>query len=307
MSISLGLCCLNTELREKKIFNSRSCIRRTFTVEKAKKLAIQNVKDLIPMIEYNEKHNIRCFRISSDMFPHFTDTETESYDIDFAREYLRQAGELINEYGHRVLMHPGQYNQVATKNLKVFDNTIKDLSHHADILDAMDINQDGVLIVHGGGVYGDKPKTIKRWVDRYFLLPEKVQKRLVIENCEKSYSLEDVLIISQKVKERGGHLPVVFDIHHYNCYQILHPEVAQKSLEKLIPRVLETWGDIRPVMHISEQGTGKVGHHSDFIETIPDIFFYTAYNLNTHFDLEIEAKKKEQAIFKLYKLYPEVE
>ena len=46
--ISLGLCCINTELRSKKppVFCSRSCIRRTFTVESAKEKALQNVKDI---------------------------------------------------------------------------------------------------------------------------------------------------------------------------------------------------------------------------------------------------------------------
>ena len=94
------------------IFNSRSCTRRTFTVEKAKKLALQNVLDLIPMIEYNQQHNIRCFRLSSDIFPRFTDPEVESYTIDFAREELKKAGDLAKLYGMRLLMHPAQWNQI---------------------------------------------------------------------------------------------------------------------------------------------------------------------------------------------------
>ncbi len=41
--IELGLCCINTVLRKQKIYCSRTCIRRTFTVKKAKELALQNI------------------------------------------------------------------------------------------------------------------------------------------------------------------------------------------------------------------------------------------------------------------------
>ena len=157
-SIQLGLCCINNTLRAQKptIFNSRTCIRNTYSVEKAKQLALQNVKDLIPMIEWNHKNNIRVFRLSSNIFPRFTDKEVESYNIDFAKEELKKAGDLSKKYNIRLLMHPGQYNQVGALTQKVFDSTIEDLSHHADILDAMGLDNNSVLIVHGGGMYGDK-------------------------------------------------------------------------------------------------------------------------------------------------------
>lgn len=307
MTINLGLCCINTELRKENIFNSRNCIRRTYTIEKAKKLAIQNIKDLIPMIEYNHKNNIKCFRLSSNMFPRFTDSEVEKYDIDFAKPYLKKAGALAKKYGIRILMHPAQFNQVGAENNNVFQNTIFELSHHADILDEMGIDKNGVLIVHGGGRYGDKETTIKRWVQQYFLLPKKVRNRLVIENCERNYSIEDVLYISKQIEKKDGFLPVVFDNHHYNCfnhiYDVKFPEYY--CIEEILSRVILTWKDKKPLMHISEQGNGKIGHHSDFIETIPYYYFWIAEELDISFDLEVEAKMKEQAIFRLYNIYPE--
>ena len=304
MPIDLGLCCINTKLRVQKppIFCSRSCIRKTFSVEHAKTLAQQNVADISKMIEWNQQHGIRCFRLSSDMFPHMTDTETEKYTIDFASEGLQRAGELAKKYGHRIVMHPGQYNQVASKNLDVYVKTIEDLSHHANILDTMGIDHDGVLIVHGGGTYGDKERTIRRWIDQYDDLPVRVKQRLVIENCERQYSTLDCLEISSYID-----IPVVFDFHHYNCYSQLHPEEPQLSISELLPQVIETWTsqDKTPLMHISEQGEGRVGHHSDFIEKIPqELIDYQSRNPEQQIDLEVEAKMKEQAIFKLAKIYP---
>lgn len=301
MPIRLGLCCINTELREQKppIFCSRTCTRKTFTLEKAKNLAIQNVRDISKMIEWNEVNNIRCFRLSSNLFPHFTDETVPLYNILFAKEELARAGELANRLNHRILMHPGQYNQIGAISDDVFTKTSEDLTHHANILDAMSISDDGVLIVHGGGIYNDKEKTQQRWIEQFDELPKKVRRRLVIENCEKSWSTEDVLEIS-----RATDIPVVFDFHHYHCYSKLHPTVKQKSITDLIPEVLETWSARIPVMHISEQGNGRIGHHSDYIDELPPELLEIVKKFpNKVLDVEVEAKKKEQAIFRLYDKY----
>ena len=299
--LSLGLCCINTELRNQKIpiYCSRTCIRKNFSVEKAKELALSNVKDISKLIEWNKEHNIRCLRLSSDMFPHFTDKETEKYTIDFTQDELKKAGDLANELKHRIVMHPGQYNQVGAKDKNVFDKTVEDLSHHADILDSMNIDNNGVLIVHGGGTYGDKENTIRRWIEQFDELPRNVKNRLVIENCERQYSTRDCLNISEEIK-----IPVVFDFHHYNCYSQIYNDINQEPIIDLLPEIIDTWKERTVLMHISEQGNGKIGHHSDYIEKLPrEILTILKNNPTLHIDLEVEAKMKEQAIFKLYKKY----
>lgn len=302
--IGLGLCCINNSLREKKIFCSRTTTRKNFTVEKCKSLALQNIRDITPLVEWNYKNGIYVFRLSSDMFPHFTDTETEKYNMDFALEELKKAGENCRKYYQRITMHPGQYNQVGAKSAEVFEKTVADLSMHADILDAMGISErDGIINVHGGGVYGDKEGTKRRWIDQFHKLPDKVKRRLTIENCEKCYSTQDCLEIAEACK-----IPVVFDTHHYTCYSQLHPNEKQESEAKLIPKVLATWKNGRiPLFHISEQKKGApIGAHSDYIEKIPDFLLDipVLYDKNIHID--IEAKAKEAAILELYKKYPNI-
>ena len=70
--------------------------------------------------------------------------------------------------------------------------------------------------------------------------------------------------------------------------------------------ILETWKKrgIKPKFHVSEQGEGRVGHHSDYIETIPDYLLEIPEKYGVHIDIMIEAKKKELAILKLYEKYP---
>ena len=306
--IQLGLCCLNITMRESKptVFSSRTMIIRTVKekgIEYLKEKIIQNLKDTIKLMQWNEKNGIKVFRLSSNLFPHKSNPKIDDYTFDFAKPYLKLIGKLAKKYNQRLTFHPGQYNVVGTPNKKVFLQTINDLSYHAEVLDLMEMGCDSVMVVHGGGLYGDKEKTMIRWCEQYKLLPENIRKRLVLENCEKCFSIEDCLKISEKVN-----VPVVFDTHHYECYNLLHPENLMKPASEYIEDILKTWKRraIKPKFHVSEQGSGRTGHHSDFIEVIPDYLMEIPEKYNIHIDIMIEAKKKELAIEKLYEKYPKL-
>ena len=159
------------------------------------------------------------------------------------------------------------------------------------------------MVGHGGGVYGDKTQTIERWCEQYHMLPQKVKNRLVLENCEKSYSIEDCLIISKRVN-----IPVVFDTHHYECYNLIHPDDQMKPAVEYMADILDSWNrrEIKPKFHISEQGSGRVGHHSDYVETIPDYLLEIPDKYGVDIDIMIEAKAKEQAVLRLYRKYPQL-
>jgi UV DNA damage endonuclease len=303
-SLNLGLCCINTQLRKDGIFCSRTMIRKNFTVEKAQELALKNIKDIETMCEWNYKNKIYNLRLSSDIFPHFTDDETEPYTLDFAIPALQKAGEVAKKYEQRITMHPAQFNQVGAKDDKVFQKTCRELKMHADILDYMGISEDGILCVHGGGVYGDKEKTIQRWIDQFKLLPDNVQRRLAIENCERCYSVVDCLRIS-----KGCNIPLIFDTHHFDCYKLLDKKKTIMELEELLPEIIDSWKrrNITPIFHISEQRPdARVGAHSDYIETIPEYLLKLPEKYKTNITLEVEAKMKELAIQKLYTKYPEL-
>ena len=306
--IQLGLCCINSYLRNQKppIFSSRKMIIRTVNekgIDFLKEKIIQNLKDTLVLIDCNEKNGIKVFRLSSELFPHKTNPKVEDYSYDFALDLLKQIGDKAKSYNQRLTFHPGHFNVIGTPNLEYFKHTVEDLSYHADVLDLMGCNENSVMVIHGGGVYGDKEKTKKRWCEQYKKLPQNVRKRLVLENCEKNFSIQDCLDISKLVN-----IPVVFDTHHYTCYNILHPDEKLEYESFYIPLILETWKKrcIKPKFHISEQGSGKVGHHSDYVEIIPDFLLEIPEKYNTNIDIMIEAKAKEKAIFKLYKKYPQL-
>ena len=89
-------------------------------------------------------------------------------------------------------------------------------------------------------------------------------------------------------------IPVVFDTHHYECYNLLHPENQMKPAVEYISDILETWKrkNIKPKFHVSEQGSGRTGHHSDYIEEIPEYLMEIPKKYGVHIDIMIEAKKK---------------
>ena len=166
-SIQLGLCCLNTELREKKVpvFASRTMTQKKLLqlgeeegVKEIKKRSYQNLLDIIEMMHWNEKNGIKVFRLSSEIFPHKTNPKIKDYGFDFCKDLLIQIGKLSKKYNQRLTFHPGQFNIVGAKEERIFQSTLVELKHHADIFDLMGLDQNSVIVIHGGGEYGDKKK-----------------------------------------------------------------------------------------------------------------------------------------------------
>ena len=137
--VQLGLCCLNTILRAQKppVFASRKMIIRTVKekgIDCLKEKILQNLRDVLTMMDWNEQNGIKVFRLSSELFPHKSNPKVVDYTFDFAKELLKQIGEKSKLYNQRLTFHPGQYNVVGTPSKKAFEQTICDLQYHAEVL-----------------------------------------------------------------------------------------------------------------------------------------------------------------------------
>lgn len=297
----LGYACINTELRKKNIFTSRTVRLSTYQskgLDYIKSLAIQNLKDLLVILQWNIQHDIFFMRISSEIFPFASHLE-HGYSLDFADDLLKEIGQFAKQHNIRLTMHPGQYNVLSSPNESVIQNTLSDLNHHCDILDRMELDQHSVMIVHGGGIYGDKQKALDRLEQNIMRLPVNTRNRLVIENCEMSYCIQDLLPLSEKLL-----IPLVIDLHHDDIYP------SSKPVSHYFRRVFKVWyqRNIKPKIHISNSVPGvcyddsKTARrkHSDYIVHLHTCLECIKFPL----DVMLEAKMKEQAIFHLREILP---
>jgi len=290
---NLGYACINMTLGKKGITTNRGMIKRTFLekgIPYASELSIQNVRDLIEIIKWNEQNDIKFFRMSSNVFPWSSEYSLSSLPhYERIKNLLAGAGNLVDKYGHRITSHPGPFNVLVSPNENVVKNTITDLSIHGEVFDMMGLSRTpyNKLNIHCNGVYGDKQSAMDRFCKNFERLPESVQTRLTVENDDKAsmYSVKDLMYIHERIG-----IPIVFDYHHHKfCTGGLTEEEALKL-------AASTWGDIKPVVHYSESKSLhennesiKPQAHSDYIsETI------NTYGLDV--DVMVEAKAKELTI-----------
>ena len=289
---NLGYACINETLGSQKprITTNRSMIKRTFKergVEYASELSLQNCRDLIEIIKWNHQNGINFFRMTSGLFPWYS--EYKLSDMPHAnriKTLLAAAGNLATKYGQRITTHPGPFNVLPSPTDRVVQNTINELTDDAEVFDLMGLSQTpyNKINIHCNGVYGDKITAMDRFCKNFDRLPQSVQNRLTVENDDKAsmYSVTDLMYIHERIG-----IPIVFDYHHHKfCTGGLTEEEALKL-------AVSTWGDIKPVVHYSESKSLheendkiKPQAHSDYISE-----YINTYGLDV--DIMIEAKKKE--------------
>jgi UV DNA damage endonuclease len=136
--------------------------------------------------------------------------------------------------------------------------------------------------------------SIKRFEENFYRLSQSARDRLVIENCEMSYCIEDLLPTSERLK-----IPIVIDTHHDNIHG------SSKSAENYFDRVFKIWKErgIKPKIHVSNSVPGILDtdtktarrKHSDYISFFHECLQFIDFPI----DVMLECKMKEMAILKL--------
>ena len=154
------------------------------------------------------------------------------------------------------------------------------------------------MILHLGGVFGDKAATLDRFRENYKRLSQGIKDRLVLENDDVSWSVHDLLPVCEELN-----IPMVLDFHHHNIiFDADKIREGTKDIVEMYPRILATWErkKITPKMHYSEPTpsaiTGRQRRkHSPRVAMLPPC--------PPTMDLMIEAKDKEQAVFELMRTF----
>jgi UV DNA damage endonuclease len=109
-----------------------------------------------------------------------------------------------------------------------------------------------------GGVYGDKEKSMLKFIHRFNRLDQSIRRRLVLENDDKSYTLRDCLIIHAKTKT-----PVLFGSFHHEINS------SGETLKQAFELFTKTWKktDGLPLVDYSSQQTSeRKGKHAESID-----------------------------------------
>jgi len=193
----------------------------------------------------------------------------------------------------RISMHPDQFIVLNTPTEDVFQRSVAELAYHAEVLDLMELDTTAKIQLHVGGVYGDKSQSIKRFIDRFNVLDASIKRRLVIENDEKSYSIQDCLQVHNKTN-----IPILFDYFHHSLLN------NHESLIQLLELCKKTWmkKDGIPMVDYSSQKPNMTpGAHAEHLDQ-SDFTRFLLQSQPYDFDLMLEIKDKERSTLQALKI-----
>ncbi len=189
-------------------------------------------------------------------------------------------------------MHPDQFTLINSIDNRVFENSVRELSYHAQVLDLMELNTSAKIQIHIGGIYRDKEKSMTRFAKRFEKLDKIVKRRLVIENDDRRYNLKDCLQLNEKTKA-----PVLFDVFHHRVNS------SGETIEEAFKLFTKTWNekDGLPMVDYSSQKVGcRKGKHAQTI----NLEHFQEFLEETEpfdFDIMLEVKDKEISALKAVK------
>ena len=158
----IGYACINMTLQKSGGYTTnRSMRQKTYNergLDYCSELALQNAKDLVNIIKWNNEMRIKQFRMSSDIFPWMAYYQLDELpDYEEISDYLYMAGDEASGK-QRITFHPGHFNVLCSPNPAVVKKTIKELNQHSQIMDIMGLSNTvyNKINIHVGGAYGDR-------------------------------------------------------------------------------------------------------------------------------------------------------
>ncbi len=270
-----------------------------------------SIEALHGVLDYLSRHGIGMYRMTASLAPYATHPDLPQFhgQVEESREELAALGARARELDIRLSTHPGQYIVLNSEDPAVRDGAIRDLELQADMMDAMGLGPEAVVVLHVGGAAGGHEAGMDRFLAGFERLSERARARLVLENDDRTYALGHVLALHERTE-----VPVVWDILHHHCND---PEgITDRDALAL---ALATWpAGVTPKIHYSSPKTAmeerrkRVGRrverswvlpqlraHADMIDPISFEHFLRETAAGHDFDVMLEAKAKDLALMRL--------
>ena len=278
-----------------------------------------SIELLEPVLDYLDAVDIRVYRLSSAFVPYGTHPDLPDFDyrrqIDACAVSLETLGRRVRALGLRLSTHPGQYTVLNTPREDVAAKALLDVEQDAALLDALGVGPEATIVIHAGGLYGDRAGALDRFCARWERLSESARAKLAVEHDETAFTMSDVLELHRRLGVR-----VVFDHHHHRC----NPARDLPDAAEALAAASATWpAGVRPKAHLSSPRTelrtlGKgraaraapplLDQHADFATPwdLADLLRAAPGPL----DVMVEAKAKDLAVLwlrtQLARLFPEL-
>ncbi len=266
---------------------------REAAIRKLERIAISNLENTLRLLRHNVFSEIHFYRLTSRLIPLANHEELLDWDyMKPLKDNLREVGELATKNGIRMDFHPDHFVVINSDKKEVLKNSIKTLKLHYLLLKGMGIDPIHRCVLHVGGNYKEIDKSLERFVENWMVVPSSIQKMIMLENDDTSFTVDDALYLCEKIG-----IPLVFDYHHHLAHH------QNENWRKNWERIVATWRDSPlPIkMHISSpKSEQEFRHHSDYVDV--EMFFRFLKEVKStvpQIDCMIEAKMKDQALFAL--------
>ncbi|MCM3722939.1 UV DNA damage repair endonuclease UvsE [Solibacillus isronensis] len=266
---------------------------REAAIRKLERIALKNLENTFRLLKHNVFNEIHFYRLTSRLIPLANHEELPDWNyIKPLLEKLAEIGEYATKHNIRIDFHPDHFVVLNSPKTEVVKNSIKTLKMHYLLLKGMKIDPTHRCVLHVGGNYKETENSLEQFVDNWMDVPRAIQKMIILENDDTSFTVDDTLYLCEKLD-----IPLVFDYHHHLAHHY-----NEKWNDKW-DRIVATWKDSSlPIkMHISSPKSEKeFRHHSDYVDV--EMFFRFLNEIKgtvPEIHCMIEAKKKDEALFHL--------
>lgn len=294
--MNLSLCCISNVLAERGIKFQTMTLTRFFEIQCAK-TAVRILSERIlnnfivtnATIQYCFNCGIAGYRLSSSLTP-VIDHPNVNLSLQQLpnwsdiRAALDAISATIKRTGVRVSAHPSEYITLTSTDPKAINNSITDLTSHANLFDLLDLPNDyrSPLNIHCRQD-GDPVDISQRFLTNFNRLPSNVRSRLVLEVNDNTNGTWSVTNLHKYFFQTAG-IPVTYDSLHRKFCNHGNDDAADFHL------AYSTWPTI-PLFHYSE-GIDNTRKHAMMPVSSPN-----DYGKPVFFDVEL--KGKDLAIYHL--------
>lgn len=300
-----SLCCISKTLSDSKN-NFKTMTLTQFqklpistAMQELGKRILHNIVHTHRTIRFCQDHNISGYRISSALFPIISHSSVNLRicDLPVFPQILTEIQCIKKSLLRKDLKlsaHPGEYITLSTSDENVLQNSIRDLSQHAELFDLLGLPEDysAPLNIHVRKD-GDPAEISRVVMDNYHKLPSNIRNRLVFENNDNRNGTWSIRNLYRYFAEPFG-IPITFDYLHHS---LLPDNLSEENAFQL---AFSTWKSYTPVFHYSEgvvENNIVTKKHKDMPDSYPTIYNHSVF-------LDVELKHKDQAIKKLQQFQP---